>query len=128
MSIFAGRYEIERVLGEGATAVVYLARDTQGGRAVAIKLLRPELAESATNGRFLKEIRRTALLDHPRILAVLDSGEEEGRPYFVLPYMEGGTLRQRIRRERQLDIEEAIAITRSIGEALDYAHERGLVH
>ena len=128
MSIFAGRYQIERVLGEGATAVVYLGRDMQGGRAVAIKLLRPELAESTMNGRFLKEIRRTALLDHPRILPVLDIGEEEGRPFFTLPYMEGGTLRRRIKRERQLDIFEAIAITRSVGEALDYAHERGLVH
>ena len=128
MSIFAGRYEIERVLGEGATAVVYLARDTQGGRAVAVKLLRPELAESSANARFLKEIRRTAMLDHPHILPVLDSGVHEGRPYFVLPYMEGGTLRHRLKRENQLEIRDAIGIVQTVAEALDYAHDRGLIH
>lgn len=126
--VLAGRYTIERVLGEGATAVVYLARDTVGGRAVAIKVLRPELSDSSANARFLKEIRRTAQLHHQHILPVLDSGEHDGRPYFVLPYMEGGTLRHRLKRENQLDIDEAIAITRTVADALDYAHERGLIH
>src|SRR5690349_5383483 len=91
--LFAGRYAVERLLGQGATATVQLARDTDRGIAVAIKILRPELAESTATTRFLKEIRRTAGLQHSHILSVLDSGEHDGRPYFVLQYMEGGTLR-----------------------------------
>jgi tRNA A-37 threonylcarbamoyl transferase component Bud32 len=126
--LFAGRYAIERLLGEGATATVHLARDTERGIAVAIKILRPELVESAATDRFLKEIRRTTRLHHPHILPVLDSGEHEGQPYVVFPYMEGGTLRHRLRREHQLDLVDAIAIAQTIGEALDYAHARGLIH
>ncbi len=126
--LLAGRYAIERMLGEGATATVHLARDTHAGISVAIKLLRPELAESGAAKRFLKEIQRTSSLDHPRILKVLDAGEHDGRPYFVLPYMEGGTLRQRLKRQPQLPIEEAIAIARSVAESLDYAHSHGLIH
>lgn len=127
-SSIAGRYAVERVIGEGATAVVYLARDQHVGVPVAVKLLRPELAESAANARFLREIRRTADLKHPHILPVLDVGEHEGRPYFVLPYMDGGTLRQRLQREHQLDFAEAVAIAKRIAEALDYAHGQGLIH
>jgi serine/threonine-protein kinase len=92
----AGRYIVEREIGRGATALVYLARDTVRGQAVAIKLLRAELAQSGASHSFLREIRRHSGLQHPRILPVLDTGEYEGRLYFVLPYMEGGTLRHRL--------------------------------
>lgn len=126
--LFAGRYSIERALGEGATATVFLARDTQAGLSVAIKMLRPELGQSAASSRFLKEIKRTAALNHPRILPVLDSGDHEGQMYLVLPYMEGGTLRDRLKREKQLPVDEAIALVRPIAEALDYAHKQGLIH
>jgi eukaryotic-like serine/threonine-protein kinase len=100
--LFAGRYSVERLLGQGATATVHLARDTQRGVAVALKILRPELVESRATGLFLKEIRRTSALQHSHILAVLDSGEYDGRPFFVLPYMEGGTLRALLDREAPL--------------------------
>ncbi|MEX2153124.1 MAG: serine/threonine-protein kinase [Gemmatimonadaceae bacterium] len=126
--LFAGRYAIERVLGVGATATVHLARDTQAGIAVAIKIMRPELAQSQATGRFLKEIRRTSALQHPHILRVLDSGEYEDRPYFVLPYMEGGTLRLKLKRESQLSFDDTIGILRTIADALDYAHQKGLIH
>jgi tRNA A-37 threonylcarbamoyl transferase component Bud32 len=126
--LFAGRYAIERLIGEGATATVHLARDTQRGVGVAVKVLRPELANSAATDRFLKEIRRTSRLEHPHILPVLDTGEYEGRPFFVLPYMEGGTLRLRLRRVHQLDLSDALRIVQTIGDALDYAHAQGLIH
>jgi serine/threonine protein kinase len=126
--LIAGRYRIERVLGQGATATVHFARDTERGTAVAIKLLRQELAKSSATERFLKEIRRTSQLQHPHILQVLDSGEHEGRPFFVLPYMEGGTLRRRLGKSNQLPFEETIGILRTVASALDYAHQKGLVH
>lgn len=126
--LFAGRYNIERVLGQGATATVHLARDTERGISVAIKIMRPELAQSRATDRFLKEIRRTAELQHPHILRVLDSGEHEGRPYFVLPYMEGGTLRWKLRGGNQLAFDETVSILRTVAEALDYAHTKGLIH
>ena len=125
---FAGRYTIERELGSGATATVYLARDTQRGIAVAVKLLRPELAQSVGADRFLREIRLNEKLHHPHIVPVLDSGEHDGRLYFVLPHMEDGSLRQMLQREKQLPIETAIAITRTIAQALDYAHQQNLIH
>lgn len=125
---FAERYTIEREIGRGATATVYLARDTARGRAVAIKVLRPELAESTASDRFLREIRLTSALQHPRILPVLDAGEYRGRLYFVLPYVEGDTLRTRLTRDKQLPITDAIAIARTIAEALDHAHKEGLIH
>jgi TolB-like protein/tRNA A-37 threonylcarbamoyl transferase component Bud32 len=125
---FAGRYTIERELGRGATATVYLARDTQRGRSVAIKLLRPELAQSVGSERFLREIKVNEQLHHPHIVPVLDSGEVDGQLYFVLPQMEGGSLRQMLEREKQLPIDTAIAITRTIADALDYAHGQGLIH
>ena len=126
--LFAGRYLIERELGHGATAVVYLARDTTRGHAVAIKVLRPELAESVGADRFLKEIQLNQQLHHPHILPLLDSGKTEGHLYFVLPHMEGGTLRHRLERERQLAVPEAISITRSIAGALTHAQSKGLIH
>jgi serine/threonine-protein kinase len=125
---FAGRYTIERELGSGATATVYLARDTQRGISVAVKLLRPELAQSVGADRFLREIRLNEKLHHPHIVPVLDSGEHDGRLYFVLPHMEDGSLRQMLQREKQLPIETAIAITRTIAQALDYAHQQNLIH
>jgi len=125
---FAGRYTIERELGRGATATVYLARDTQRGRAVAIKVLRPELAQSIGANRFLRETRLNTKLHHPHIVAVMDSGEVDGQLYFVLPHMEGGSLRQMLEREKQLSIELAISIARTIADALDYAHKQGLIH
>ena len=125
---FAGRYTIERELGSGATATVYLARDTQRGISVAVKLLRPELAQSVGADRFLREIRLNEKLHHPHIVPVLDSGEHDGRLYFVLPHMEEGSLRQMLQREKQLPIETAIAIARTIAQALDYAHQQKLIH
>ncbi|HJU64198.1 MAG TPA: serine/threonine-protein kinase, partial [Gemmatimonadaceae bacterium] len=125
---FAGRYAIERELGTGATAIVYLALDAVRGENVAIKVLRSELAESTAADRFLREIRLNARLDHPRILPVLDAGEWAGQLFFVLPYMEGGTLRDRLTHEKQLPIDEAVDIARTIAEALDHAHRMGLVH
>jgi eukaryotic-like serine/threonine-protein kinase len=125
---FARRYTVERELGRGASATVYLARDTQRGRAVAIKVLRPELAESLGADRFLREIKVNERLHHPHIASVLDSGEHDGRLFFVLPHMEGGSLRQLLQREKQLPIEAAIAIARTVAEALDYAHKQGLIH
>jgi serine/threonine protein kinase/tetratricopeptide (TPR) repeat protein len=124
----AGRYIIEREIGRGATAIVYLARDSVRGQAVAIKLLRAEVAQFGGANRFLREIRRHSALQHPRILQVLDTGEHEGQLYFVLPYMEGGTLRQRLSREKQLPIKDAVVITRTVAEALDHAHRHGLIH
>jgi serine/threonine-protein kinase len=125
---FAGRYTVERELGRGASATVWLAHDTVRSQAVAIKLLRPELAESTAAQRFLKEIRYTSTLEHPQILPVLDAGESAGQLYFVLPFMDGGTLRDRLKREPQLPLTEAIAIARTVAEALDAAHQRGLIH
>ena len=126
--LFAGRYTIECVIGRGATATVHLARDPERGIAVAIKILRSELAESSAVAGFLREIRRTSGLQHPHILAVLDSGESAGLPYIVLPYMEGGSLRQLLKRERALELPRVALITRTIAGALDYAHKHGLIH
>jgi serine/threonine-protein kinase len=125
---FAGRYAIERELGSGATAIVYLALDTVRGEYVAIKVLRPELGESTAVDRFLREIRLNTRLHHPRILPVLDAGEWGGQLFFVLPFMPDGTLRERLTREKQLPIDEAIEITCVVAEALDHAHQCGLVH
>jgi serine/threonine-protein kinase len=124
----AGRYIVEREIGRGATAVVYLARDSIRGQPVAIKVLRAELAESGASHAFVREIRRHSRLQHPRILPVLDTGEHERQLYFVLPYMEGGTLRQRLSREKQLPIKDAVSIARTVAVALDYAHGHGLIH
>ncbi len=124
---FAGRYTIERELGRGATSVVYLAHDHTHG-AVAIKVLRQELVTEISSERFLREIRVTARLQHPNIVPVLDSGEYEGRLYFVSPLMDGGTLRARLERDKQLPLDDVIAIGKSIGAALQFAHARELLH
>jgi tRNA A-37 threonylcarbamoyl transferase component Bud32 len=125
---FAGRYTIEKNLGRGATATVYLARDSRTDRPVAIKVLRTDLAESLGSPRFLHEIKLTQALHHPRILPVLDSGEYDGQLYFVLPYMDGGTLRERLEHDPQLPLKEAVTIACTIAEALSYAHGQGFIH
>jgi eukaryotic-like serine/threonine-protein kinase len=124
----AGRYDIEREIGQGGMAVVYLARDVKLNRRVALKVLRPELANSLGTERFLQEISIAAPLVHPNILAIYESGEAAGHLYYVMPYVDGLTLRQRLDRELQLPIDEAIAIVKQVAAALDYAHARGVVH
>lgn len=124
----AGRYRIERQLGEGGMAVVYLAEDLKHHRPVAIKVLKPELSAALGTERFLREIEVVAGLNHPNILGLHDSGEADGFLYFVMPFVEGESLRARLDRELRLSVEEAVRITREIGDALQYAHEQGLVH
>jgi serine/threonine protein kinase len=114
---FAGRYEIEGELGHGATADVYLARDVKHDRHVALKVLRPELAASLESARFLREIRLLARLQHPHILPLFDSGEHEGALFYVMPRVEGETLGQRLRREQQISVGEALRITREVATA-----------
>ncbi|HEU4995806.1 MAG TPA: serine/threonine-protein kinase [Gemmatimonadaceae bacterium] len=126
--VFAGRYAIERELGRGGTSVVHLARDNRNGRPVAIKVLRPELAESVTADRFLREIKLNERLNHPHILPVLDSGTHEGLLFFVLPHMEQGTLRDRLKRDKQMPLTQVVEITRTIAAALTHAHKNGLIH
>src|SRR5204862_6642835 len=124
----AGRYTIERELGRGGMATVYLARDLKHDRLVALKVLRPELAAVLGAERFLREIRVTGQLQHPHILTLIDSGVADGFLYYVMPYVEGESLRQRLEREGQLPLDEALRITRAIATALDFAHGRGVIH
>jgi serine/threonine-protein kinase len=123
-----GRYEIERELGTGGMATVYLARDVRHEREVAIKVLHPDLGAALGSERFLSEIKTTAKLQHPHILPLLDSGEADGLLYYVMPYVTGETLRQRIEREEQLPINAAITIAKEVADALSAAHEMGIVH
>ncbi len=123
-----GRYIIERELGAGGMATVYLARDLRHDRPVALKVLRPELAAILGAERFLQEIRTTANLQHPHILPLHDSGEAGGSVFYVMPYVEGESLRDRITREKHLPVEDAIHIAREVASALDYAHRHGVVH
>ncbi|HSE95096.1 MAG TPA: protein kinase, partial [Methylomirabilota bacterium] len=113
----AGRYRLEREIGQGGMATVWLARDLRHEREVALKVLRPELTAILGAERFLNEIRITAGLDHPHILTLIDSGADEGLLWYVVPYIRGESLRQRIGRERQLGIEEAVGITRQVAGA-----------
>src|SRR4051794_21812745 len=122
------RYAFERELGRGGMATVWLARDLRHDRPVALKVLHPELAMSLGPERFQREIRLAARLQHPHILTVLDSGESAGRLWFTMPLVEGESLRDRLRRERQLPVEDALRITREAAQALQYAHEHGVVH
>jgi len=124
----AGRYTIERELGRGGMATVYLARDLKHDRPVALKVLRPELAAVLGAERFLREIRLTAQLQHPHILTLIDSGDAGGFLYYVMPFVEGESLRQRLEREGQLPLDEALRLTRAIASALDFAHGRGVIH
>src|SRR5438552_15634410 len=124
----AGRYTIERELGRGGMATVYLAQDRKHHRQVAIKVLKPELAAALGPERFLREIDTAARLTHPHILPLHDSGEAAGLLYYVMPYVEGETLRDRLEREGQLPLEEAVRITREVSSALSYAHSHDVVH
>jgi len=122
------RYALERELGAGGMATVFLARDLKHHRPVALKVLRPELAAVIGAKRFLQEIETTANLQHPHILPLHDSGEVGGTAYYVMPYVEGESLRDRLRREKQLPIEVAVRIATEVSSALDYAHRKGVVH
>jgi eukaryotic-like serine/threonine-protein kinase len=122
------RYVIERELGQGGMATVYLAHDVRHDRKVALKVLRPELAAVIGAARFLQEIRTTANLQHPHILPLHDSGEADGTVYYVMPFVEGESLRGRLSHERQLPVNEAIEIAREVADALEYAHGHGVIH
>jgi serine/threonine-protein kinase len=127
-SALADRYRIQRELGAGGMATVYLAQDVRHERRVAVKVLRPELSAILGGERFLNEIRVTANLQHPHILALYDSGVAEGLLYYVMPYVEGETLRARLDREKQLGVEQTVEIARAVASALDYAHRHGVIH
>jgi serine/threonine-protein kinase len=124
----ADRYRIERELGRGGMATVFLARDLKHDRPVALKVLHPDLARVLGPERFLREIRLCARLQHPHILAVHDSGDADGQLWFTMPYVEGETLRSRLRREKQLPVDDALRITREVADALHYAHQHGVIH
>jgi serine/threonine-protein kinase len=123
-----GSYTLERELGRGGMATVFLAQDLKHDRPVALKVLHPELAMSLGPERFLREIKLAARLQHPHILTVLDSGETGGRLWFSMPFVEGESLRDRLRRERQLPVEDALRIAREAAQALQYAHSHGVIH
>jgi serine/threonine-protein kinase len=123
-----GRYSVERQLGEGGMAVVYLAHDARHERAVAVKVLRPEIASEIGADRFLREIKMAAGLTHNHILPVFDSGEADGLLYYVMPNMEGRSLRHRLDQEQQLSLDDALRITREVASALDYAHRQQVMH
>ena len=124
----AGRYEIDRELGRGGMATVYLAEDLRHGRQVAIKVLHPELSAVLGPERFLAEIKLTAALQHPNILPLFDSGAADGLLFYVMPFVEGETLRGRLARERQLPVADAVRIATEVADALGYAHGRGVIH
>jgi len=122
------RYEVERLLGEGGMAIVFLARDVKHDRPVAVKVLKPDLAATLGHERFLREIQVTARLQHPNILPLYDSGDADGLLYYVMPYVVGESLSELLAREKQLGLEDAVAIAREVAEALAYAHSYGLIH
>src|SRR5438552_12793913 len=132
----ADRYRIERELGQGGMATVYLAEDLKHRRKVAIKVLKPELAAAIGGERFLREIETTANLRHPHILPLYDSGRTGGQTdgrtddflYYVMPLVEGESLRDRLTREKQLPVDDALRIAREVADALSYAHSRGVIH
>jgi len=122
----ADRYRLEREIGAGGMAAVYLAEDLKHRRHVALKVLRPELAAVLGAERFVQEITTTASLQHPHILPLFDSGRADGFLYYVMPYVEGETLRSRLDRETQLGVEDAVRIATEVADALDYAHRHGV--
>ena len=124
----ADRYRIERELGAGGMATVYLARDLKHDREVAIKVLRNELAAVIGADRFLSEIKTTANLQHPHILSLFDSGSVDGTVFYVMPFVDGESLRDRLKREKQLPVDDALRIGREVADALQYAHEHGVIH
>ncbi|MFT5434825.1 MAG: serine/threonine protein kinase, partial [Myxococcota bacterium] len=123
-----GRYHIEREIGAGGMATVFLADDLKHDRKVAVKVLKPELAAVIGADRFLAEIKTTANLQHPHILPLFDSGDADGFLYFVMPYVAGESLQDRLDREKQLPIEEAVRLATEVAEALEYAHGQGVIH
>ncbi len=123
-----GRYSIERELGRGAMATVFLAKYLRHGRDVAIKLLQPEITTSLTAERFLREIQITAKLQHPNILTLFDSGAQDGLCYYVMPHVEGESLRDRLLWEKTLSVDGAVQVAVEVVSALAYAHSRGVVH
>jgi len=127
-SALVGRYAIEREIGRGGMAVVFLARDVRIERAVAVKVLKPELMTAIGDDRFLQEIDIASHLQHPHLVPLYDVGEADGLLYYVMPYVEGESLRNRIERDGPLPVDEALRITREIADALTYAHERGILH
>jgi eukaryotic-like serine/threonine-protein kinase len=127
-SALSDRYRIDRELGRGGMAAVYLAHDLKHDRSVAIKVLKPELAAVLGAERFVAEIKTTARLQHPHILPLFDSGEAGGQLYYVMPYVAGETVREKLDRETQFGIDEAIRIAREVADALDYAHRQGVIH
>jgi tRNA A-37 threonylcarbamoyl transferase component Bud32 len=122
------RYRLERELGQGGMATVYLAEDLKHRRQVAIKVLRPELAAVIGAERFLREIQTIATLQHPHILGLIDSGEVNGTAYYVMPFVDGESLRDRLRREQQLPVSDAVRLATEVASALDYAHRHGVIH
>jgi len=124
----AGRYRIERQLGQGGMATVYLAQDIKHDRKVAVKVLKPELSAVLGADRFVVEIKTTASLQHPHILPLFDSGTADGFLFYVMPYIEGETLRTRLSRETQLGVDESLRIAGDVADALDYAHRHGVIH
>ena len=124
----SGRYRIERELGQGGMATVYLGRDLKHDRKVAIKVLHPELSAVIGGERFLAEIKVTANLQHPHILPLFDSGSADGLLFYVMPYVQGESLRTKMSREKQLGVEEAVRLASQVASALDYAHRQGVVH
>ena len=127
-SALEGRYAVKEEIGQGGMAVVYLAEDLKHHRKVALKILRPELAAIIGAERFLKEIEVTANLQHPNILPLYDSGDADSFLYYVMPLMEGETLREKLDREHQLQVEDAVEIARAVAAAVDYAHRHGVIH
>ena len=127
-SRLTGRYDLEREIGRGGMATVYLARDVQHGRNVALKVLNPEIGAVLGVERFLAEIQVTASLQHPNLLPLFDSGEADGLLFYVMPYVEGETLGARLEREKQLPVEEAVRIATAVASALDYAHRHSVIH
>jgi eukaryotic-like serine/threonine-protein kinase len=124
---FTGRYEVEREIGKGGNARIFLAREP-GGRVVALKILHPELLVSVAADRFLREIQIASRLDNPHIAKILDSGEREWLVYYVMSYVEGATLRERLDTTRQLPLGETLRIADDVLEALDHAHAHGIIH
>ena len=124
----SSRYELEREIGRGGMAVVYLARDVKQGRQVALKVFQPDIAAAMGPARFRREIELATRLEHPHILSLYDSGEADGLLYYVMPFVSDGSLRDRLEREGQLPIEAALRIAREMAEGLDFAHEQGVVH
>jgi len=128
VAALAGRYRVERELGQGGMATVYLAADLKHDRKVALKVLKPELAAVLGAERFVVEIKTTAALSHPHILPLFDSGEAGGFLFYVMPFVEGETLRTKLDREAQLGVDDALRITTEVADALQYAHEHGVIH